>query len=419
MDSSVVVILGAQWGDEGKGKLVDMIAQKFDLCARFNGGSNAGHTLVVDGQKYAFHLLPCGVISSHCVNIIGNGVVLHLPTLKMEIDRLSEDFKVLENLWISDRTSLLFDFHQQIDGMLAKSKEIGTTKRGIGPCYSTKALRNGIRAGDLLKFDVFTKKFKDLVEYYENQYPDLEVDVEAELAVYEEMRKFIGHRITDAVSLVHVELKKGKKLLVEGANAAMLDIDFGTYPFVTSSNATAGGACTGLGLPPSKIGQILGVVKAYTTRVGAGPFPTELTGTDGDVLRANGHEYGTTTGRPRRCGWLDLFVLKYSHLINDYTFLNLTKLDVLTGFKEIEVCTGYKLNGVELTSFPSHAEDLSNVECVNKKFPGWSECIAKCRKFEDLPCAARSYVKFIEEFVGVKIAWIGVGPDREDMITVL
>ena len=419
--SEVVMVLGTQWGDEGKGKLVDLVSNNFQVCARFNGGSNAGHTLVIGGKKFAFHLLPCGVMHPKCSNIIGNGVVVHLPTLAKEVEELRESVPdVLSTLFISDRATLLLDVHQQVDAVLELEKgdgALGTTKRGIGPAYATKAIRNGLRLGDLKHWDSFEMKLTSLLSWVEKTF-GVKSDVNKELESYKGYAKLFGRMIVDTNLYMTEARLHGKRILLEGANAALLDIEFGTYPFVTSSSTTAGGACTGLGIPPQSITGVIGVVKAYTTRVGAGPFPTELTDETGELLRKRGVEFGTTTGRPRRCGWLDLQLLRYSHSINGYSALNVTKLDVLTGLDTIRVCTGYKVDGKLLSdyAFPAHLDDLSRVEPEYVTLRGWTEDISKARKLHELPVAAQEYLKFIEMKVGIYIKWVGVGPDREDML---
>lgn len=418
----VLAVLGAQWGDEGKGKLVDLLASQFSVCCRFNGGANAGHTLVIEGKKYAFHLLPCGILNPNCVNVIGNGVVLHIPTLMKEIKALSESIPeeaILQRLVISNRASLLFDIHQTVDGILEAEKDsraIGTTKRGIGPCYATKSLQVGLRVGDLLEWETFARKYRALVNHFALRF-DLGsgLDVNSEIDRYRTFAQKLKHNIKDTSLFLRATKFSGNgNILVEGANAAMLDIDFGSYPYVTSSSVVAGGICTGLGIPPKAIGKIVAVIKAYTTRVGGGPFPTELTDSTGDFIRKAGVEFGTTTGRPRRCGWLDLPLLRYSHCLNDYTSANLTKLDVLTGLETIQVCVEYE--GVPHGSFPSTLEQLHRVKPVFVTLKGWNQDISKCSRFEDLPKEAQEYVDFIQKQTSIFIEWIGIGPGRADML---
>jgi len=421
--SKIDVVLGAQWGDEGKGKLVDMLSQDYDVCARVAGGSNAGHTIVVDGVKYKFHLLPSGILNPDAIGVVGNGVVIHLPSFLKELDGLTkEGVKHEGRVFISDRAHLVFDFHQTVDGSLEDRlgrNKIGTTKKGIGPAYASKISRNGVRVGDLENWDYFEQRFRALAEHHMRSYEGLEIDVEGELAFYKSIAPKVLSMTCDTIALTNQKYKEGKKILVEGANAAMLDIDFGTYPFVTSSNPSVGSVMTGLGVSPKKLGGIYGTVKAYCTRVGEGPFPTELNVLvgEGSHLATVGHEFGTTTGRPRRCGWLDLPQMKYSITINGYTSLNLTKLDVLSGLKEIPLGVAYKSrDGKYLDTMPACLKQLKDVEVEYEVMPGWKEDISKCRKFEDLPLNCQRYVLRIEEICGVPIRWIGVGPNRLDVI---
>lgn len=423
IDSGVCAILGAQWGDEGKGKLVDILAGSYDIIARFNGGANAGHTLVVDGQKFAFHLLPCGMLYEGKVNVIGNGVVLHTPTLLKELASLHEaNIDTTGRLKISDRAHLLFDFHQIIDGRQEKAlKEanIGTTKKGIGPCYSSKATRNGIRVGELIEdFDAFTQRYNDLLSSLQEMY-GFDYDAAEELARYKEYRDILAPMVDDTVQYINNSLREGRTILTEGANAALLDIDFGTYPYVTSSPTTAGGISTGLGLAPSRVNTTIGIVKAYTTRVGSGPFPSELHDEIGQKLGEVGHEFGTTTGRPRRCGWLDLPVVMYSHLLNNYNSINITKLDVLDDLDEIKLGVAYQVDGKTLPygAMPATLNGLSKVEVVYETMPGWKTDISKVKKYEELPANAKAYLGRIEDVLGVPVSWVGTGPGREAMVT--
>uniref|UniRef100_A0A667YVH3 Adenylosuccinate synthetase n=1 Tax=Myripristis murdjan TaxID=586833 RepID=A0A667YVH3_9TELE len=395
--NKVTVVLGAQWGDEGKGKVVDLLATEADLVCRCQGGNNAGHTVVVDGKEYDFHLLPSGIINSKSISLIGNGVVIHLPGLFEEGDK--NEKKGLKGwdkrLIVSDRAHLVFDFHQVVDGLqetqrqAQEGKNIGTTKKGIGPTYSSKASRTGLRVCDLLG------DFKD----------------------FSTLLKRLRPMVRDGVYYMYEALHgPPKKILVEGANAALLDIDFGTYPFVTSSNCTVGGACTGLGIPPVNIGDVFGVSKAYTTRVGIGAFPTEQLNAVGELLQTRGHEVGVTTGRKRRCGWLDLVILKYAHMINGFTAIALTKLDILDVLDEIKVGVAYKLNGKRIPHFPANMEVLHKVEVEYETFPGWKTDTSAARKWNDLPAKAQNYIRFIENHIGVPIKWVGVGKSRECMI---
>ncbi|TIA92515.1 hypothetical protein E3P99_00580 [Wallemia hederae] len=422
------VILGAQWGDEGKGKLVDILAHDVDVDARCAGGNNAGHTIVVedfptkDGpkkQKFDFHLLPSGLVNEKCVGLIGNGVVVHVPSFFDELQQLiDKGLDCADRLFISDRAQVVFDFHQIVDGLKEVElggSSIGTTKKGIGPAYSSKASRSGLRIHHLYDDD-FEHKFRKIVEGRFKRYGHFEYDTEAEIKRYKDLANRLRPHIVDGVAFIHNALKSNKKVLVEGANALMLDIDFGTYPFVTSSSTSIGGVCTGLGIPPGRVGEVYGVVKAYTTRVGGGPFPSEQLNDVGVHLQEVGAEYGVTTGRRRRTGWLDLVVMQYSNIINGYTQLNLTKLDVLDQLKEIKIAVAYHLDGKKLESFPADLNLLEKVDVEYATLPGWQSDISKCRKWTDLPENARKYVEYIEQYLGVPVTSIGVGAGRSDMV---
>eukprot|EP00462_Mataza_sp_D1_P021011 CAMPEP_0175127390 /NCGR_PEP_ID=MMETSP0087-20121206/4361_1 /TAXON_ID=136419 /ORGANISM="Unknown Unknown, Strain D1" /LENGTH=481 /DNA_ID=CAMNT_0016409365 /DNA_START=21 /DNA_END=1466 /DNA_ORIENTATION=+ len=421
-NSKVCTILGAQWGDEGKGKLVDILAGKYDIVARFNGGSNAGHTLVVNGQKFAFHLLPCGMLYDDTINVIGNGVVLHVPTMLTELENLEKGGKEWKGrLKISDRAHLLFDFHRIIDGRQEEAlgaKSVGTTKKGIGPCYTSKMTRNGVRVGELRYWESFKERYLALVKDNQQAY-GFSYDTGEELARFEQYRELLLPMLVDSVHYLNSELAEGKSILAEGANAALLDIDFGTYPYVTSSATTAGGISTGLGIAPSKIDTAIGIVKAYTTRVGSGPFPTELQDSVGELLGKVGHEFGTTTGRPRRCGWLDLPVVNYSNLLNGYTSLNITKLDVLSDLPELKLGVSYSIDGKELPfgMMPSNLQDLAKVVVNYETLPGWQCDISNVTNFDDLPPQAKQYLARIEQITGVPVSWVGTGPGRDAMVT--
>ncbi|XP_010247193.1 PREDICTED: adenylosuccinate synthetase 2, chloroplastic-like [Nelumbo nucifera] len=423
--SQVSGVLGCQWGDEGKGKLVDILAGHFDIVARCQGGANAGHTIYnSEGKKFALHLVPSGILNEETLCIIGNGVVVHLPGLFKEIDGLeSNGISCKGRILVSDRAHLLFDFHQVVDGLreseLANSF-IGTTKRGIGPCYSSKMIRNGIRVSDLRHMDTFPQKLDLLLSDAASRFkgfnygPDV---LREEVERYKRFAERLEPFIADTVHVVNESLSKKEKILVEGGQATMLDIDFGTYPFVTSSSPSAGGICTGLGIAPKVLGDLVGVVKAYTTRVGSGPFPTEILGKGGDLLRLAGKEFGTTTGRPRRCGWLDVVALKYCCLINGFSSLNLTKLDVLSDLPEIRLGVSYKqIDGTPVKSFPADLHVLEQLKVEYEVLPGWQCDISSIRNYEDLPLAARQYVERIEELVGIPIHYIGVGPGRDALI---
>lgn len=423
------VVLGSQWGDEGKGKLVDLLCDSIDVCARCQGGNNAGHTIVVDGKTFDFHMLPSGLINPNCINLVGSGVVVHVPSFFKELENIVEKgLDCKDRLFLSSRAHLVFDFHQITDGLKERelsssNKAIGTTGKGIGPTYSTKASRSGIRVHHLVSqqpgaWDEFATRFRRLVDSRKKRYGDFDYDTETELERYKEYAEKLRPFVVDNVSFMSKALAEKKNILVEGANALMLDLDFGTYPYVTSSNTSIGGVCTGLGIPPTKIKEIYGVVKAYTTRVGAGPFPTEQLNDIGEHLQNVGHEWGVTTGRKRRCGWLDLVVVNYSTAINGYTALNITKLDILDQLPEIKVGVAYKFKGETLESFPEDLSIVDQVEVVYKTFPGWKSSTSNARKFEDLPSEAQTYLRFIEEFTGVPVKWIGVGPARDEMIIV-
>ncbi|XP_065661068.1 adenylosuccinate synthetase isoform X2 [Hydra vulgaris] len=422
--SQINVVLGSQWGDEGKGKIVDVLSGKADVVCRCQGGSNAGHTVIVEEKEFKFQLIPSGIINESVTVIIGNGVVLHVPTLMKEIENntMKGILSMKERMKISDRTHLVFDQHQQIDGFLENLRNkssLGTTKRGIGPAYATKALRNSIRVSDLVgDFEKFTNLFKDLSAYHQRLFHDLEINIESEIQKYKEYAEILKPMVVDTIPLIYEEIKKGSNILVEGANATMLDIDFGTYPYVTSSNCGIGGAITGLGIPAKAINNVYGVVKAYTTRVGGGVLPSELFDETGTLLQTIGNEVGTNTGRTRRCGWLDLVVVNYTHMINGYTALALTKIDVLDTLKEIKIAIGYKLDGVLLPSFPANLSILEKVEVVYATLPGWNESLKDIRKFEDLPENARKYIKFIEDYVNVPVKWVSVGKSRDATIEV-
>ncbi|OMJ72516.1 hypothetical protein SteCoe_29038 [Stentor coeruleus] len=417
--SQVCAVVGSQWGDEGKGKLVDILARDYDIIGRFNGGANAGHTVIVGGNKFGFHLLPCGVLYPKTLNVLGNGVVMHFQTMLEEIEQVEKaGIKCRDRIFISDRAHIVTDWHLEADGAQEKSMKsggIGTTKRGIGPTYSSKMMRIGLRVGDLLHWETFKDKYLNMAEFYKRAY-GLQVDGAKELDTLEKIRDQIKPMIVDSVYMIGESLQKGKRILAEGANALMLDIDYGSYPYVTSSSTGVAGACTGLGIPPSKIQTVIGIVKAYTTRVGAGPFPTEITGGVGEHLQTKGKEFGVTTGRKRRCGWLDLNVVKYTHMINNYTSVNITKLDILDELPEIWLGVGYKLNGVNLKSMPSSLEDLSKVEVEYEKLPGWKTDTSKCTNWNDLPQQAKNYIDRVSKILGIPVTWVGTGPKRENML---
>merc|ERR1712136_701402 len=381
VQNKVAVVLGAQWGDEGKGKVVDMLASDADIVARCQGGNNAGHTVVVGDKEYDFHLLPSGIINPKSKSIIGNGVVIHLPQMFEELKK-NEDkglTHLRDSLLISDRAHLVFDLHQEADGMQEREKggkSLGTTKKGIGPTYSSKATRNGIRVADLIgDFQVFTDKLHALVASYQRLLPGPNVDIESELVKYKSYAEEVRPFVIETVSYLNSAIKEDKKVLVEGANAGMIDIDFGTYPYVTSSNCSIGGVCTGLGIPPQLIKNVFGVMKAYTTKVGDGPYPTEQINEIGEFLRKEGHEFGVTTGRPRRCGWFDLPAMKYTSMVNGYTAVAMTKVDIFDKMDEVKIGVSYLKNGEKMDHYPSSVKQFEGIEVEYITLPGWKTSI--------------------------------------------
>jgi len=396
------------------------------LVCRCQGGNNAGHTVIVGDKAYDFHILPCGIIWEGCESLVGSGVVIHLPDFFKELEKnIAKGLTGWETrLKVSDRAHLVFDFHQAVDGMqesnregLANTTKLGTTKKGIGPTYASKMNRTGVRLTDLMdNFEDFANKFSILADNYMAAFPSLKVDKEAEIERYRGLAERIRPLVVESVSYLHNKLAEGKKVLVEGANAAMLDIDFGTYPYVTSSNCSIGGVCTGLGIPPKMVGDVFGVVKAYTTRVGDGPFPTELRNELGDFLQKEGHEFGVTTGRPRRCGWLDIPLLRFTNQVNGYTALALTKTDILDKLDEIKIGVNYIKDGKKLDHYPSGVFQYDNVEVEYITMPGWKTPIGHFRSFDELPQNAQNYVLKIEELLGLPLRWVGVGASRDAMI---
>ncbi len=419
----VIYIAGTQWGDEGKGKLVDILSQKYDVVARAAGGANAGHTICVnkDGEskKFVFHLLPSGVLHEDKICIIGNGLVVHIPALLDEIHELKEKgIDLTGRLLLSDRAHIILNYHREIDRIQEERKgdnKVGTTLKGIGPAYTDKTSRRGIRMGELKNFGSFAEKLRKNAEFHMKEY-GFEFDIEKEINIHKDALEIIDSMIVNTTEYLDNIYKKGKTILAEGAQGAHLDIDHGTYPFVTSSSTTSGGVATGLGIAPNKLNTVIGITKSYTTRVGAGPFPTELTDELGKKIRDQGGEFGSTTGRPRRCGWFDTTVVKNANVLNGTTSVNLTKLDVLTGLETIRIGVEYKLNGETINFIPSSLEDFENVEVLYEEMPGWHEDIGEVTKFEDLPKNAQNYVNKLEELLEVPINFIGVGVHRADMI---
>ncbi|KKP38825.1 MAG: adenylosuccinate synthetase, adenylosuccinate synthase [Candidatus Peregrinibacteria bacterium GW2011_GWF2_33_10] len=418
--SQITIILGAQWGDEGKGKLVDILSEKFDIITRSAGGANAGHSVYIGDQKHVFHLIPSGILNNKTVCVIGNGCVIHIETLLEEINNLkSKNIKTENRIFISDRAHILFDYHKVIDGKQEEMKgklSVGTTKRGIGPCYEDKISRRGIRFCDLMEWEIFEEKIRNNVKILSQMYGDLEFDLEKELNKYKEYSKTLKEMIIDTTFYLNASIQEGKTLLLEGANAIMLDVDHGTYPYVTSSNPSIGGIYTGLGIAPQKNTEVIGIVKAYTTRVGAGPFPTEQENEIGEHLRQVGGEYGSTTGRPRRCGWLDAVMLKYSMAVNHYDIINLTKIDCLTGLKTLKIAVSYYRKGEKLNSWPASLQVLKECEVEYLELPGWDIDISACRNFEELPVNCKNYILKIEELMQCRIKYIGVGVRRDQII---
>jgi adenylosuccinate synthase len=420
-----VVLLGAQWGDEGKGKATDLLGDQVDYVVRYQGGNNAGHTVVIGDQKYALHLLPSGILSPNVIPVIGNGVVIDPAVLLQEIKDLSERGINTSKLKISTNAHLITPYHRTIDKVserfLGKAK-IGTTGRGIGPAYADKINRIGIRVQDL--FDPSILKQKIEAALHDKNQILIKVFNRKGITVEEVLSEYLGYAdilkpyVADTALLLDQALKAGKNVLLEGSQGTLLDVDHGTYPFVTSSNPTAGGASTGSGIGPTKITRVIGILKAYTTRVGSGPFPTELLDADGEALRKIGGEVGTTTGRNRRCGWFDAPIARYAERVNGLTDFFLTKLDVLTGWEKIPVCVAYDVDGARVEELPASQSDFHHAKPIYEYLPGWSEDISKAKSVNDLPKNAKAYVEFLEKISGAPISAIGVGPGRDETIVV-
>ncbi|MCX7798373.1 MAG: adenylosuccinate synthase [Melioribacter sp.] len=419
---SVTILVGSQWGDEGKGKIVDILSEKYDIVVRYQGGANAGHTVQIGEKQYVLHLIPSGILRENVICVIGNGVVVDPKALLDEIELLeSNGINIKGRLFISHNAHLIMPYHKLLDSISeSSSAKIGTTGRGIGPCYIDKYARRGIKIVDLLDKNVLEEKIKFNIEEKNNLlkkvYNHEELDVNEIIREYLEFDKKIDQYITDVPTFLNNAIAEGKSILLEGAQGTLLDVDFGTYPYVTSSNPTSGGACTGTGIPPTKIMSVIGIVKAYTTRVGLGPFPTELIGEEGDKLREAGAEYGATTGRPRRCGWFDAFLLNYSRMINGIERAAITKLDVLSYLDEIKVCIGYELNGKKLKNFPTDVNQLTKVKPIYETLPGWKKDISNVKYYDDLPAEAKDYLTFISQQSGFEISIISVGPSRQQTI---
>ncbi len=421
---SGMVCLGVQWGDEGKGKIVDILSESADLVVRYAGGNNAGHTVLVDKEKYIFHLIPSGIIHKGKKCLLGNGVVIDPVAFIAEIKQLREQgVEIGSNLMVSQSAHVIMPYHRILDGLQeskAKDRKIGTTGRGIGPCYVDKAGRIGIRIIDIFDVDRFRQLLKNNLEFknslLKNVYQHEDLELEPILKEYLPLGQEIRRYITDGTKVVNDALDKGQTVLFEGAQGALLDVDFGTYPYVTSSNTGVSGVCSGAGVPPTKIKRIIGVAKAYCTRVGEGPFPTELPPEENQKLRELGGEFGATTGRPRRCGWFDLVSAKYAARINGLTELVITKLDVMDTLPTIKICTGYNLNGKVITDFPAREDILFECEPVYEELPGWESPTTNIRKRSDLPDNAKRYLERLEKELNVPITWISVGSHRDQTI---
>ncbi len=419
------LLLGLQWGDEGKGKIVDVLTKDYDIVARFQGGPNAGHTLIFNGFKHVLHTIPSGIFHEKSMNVVGNGVVIDPVIFKKELDNLADhNIDYRSKLLISRKAHLILPTHRLLDAasetMKGKAK-IGSTLKGIGPTYMDKTGRNGFRIGDL-EFDNWEAKYRNLTQKHLKMIDFYDVEIEFDLdelekEFFEAIEVLRTLTFIDSEEYINNAMQSGKTILAEGAQGSLLDIDFGTYPFVTSSNTTAAGACTGLGVAPNKIGEVFGIFKAYTTRVGSGPFPTELFDKDGEIMAKVGNEFGATTGRARRCGWLDLVALKYAVQINGVTQLMMMKGDVLSGFETLKVCTTYNYRGKEIDYLPYNIEE-KNISVNYTEIKGWHEDLTKMSKAEELPQTLNDYISFIEDFVGVPVKIVSVGPDRKQTIII-
>lgn len=420
---SVTALVGAQWGDEGKGKVIDILAEKSDVVVRSQGGNNAGHTVVVDGVTYKLRLIPSGILYGNKTCVIGNGIVLNPKALIGEMKEIEASGKGLDGLKIDARAHVVLPYHIELDGLSEKLRgagDIGTTKRGIGPCYMDKAERSGIRMCDFIDPEVFREKLKINFEIKNKIIVDVyggdPLDFEAIYSEYREYAEILKPYVTDASVLVYNAIKSGKNVLFEGAQGALLDIDVGTYPYVTSSHPTAGGFCIGTGIGPTLIDEVLGVCKSYTTRVGKGPFPTELNDEIGDGIRQRGCEFGTVTGRARRCGWLDLVILRFAVRVNGLTSLAINKLDTLSGIEKLKVCVAYRKDGTLFEDFPVDISELEGCEPVYETLDGWNDDISSVKRYEDLPLNTKKYIEFIEENLGIKVSMVGVGPSRNQSL---
>ncbi len=417
---SATVVIGTQWGDEGKGKIVDYLAERADVVVRYQGGNNAGHTVVVGDQEFKLHLLPSGILYNGKTCVIGNGVVVDPKVMLEEIKSMQAKGIDTSSLKLSNRAHLIMPYHRLLDEVEETSRgdfKIGTTKRGIGPCYMDKNARSGIRVCDLLEPEEFKEKLARNLEAKNHLlkavYNTDGFDFSEVLKEYQEYAEQLRPYVADTSAILHESIKAGQKVLFEGAQATLLDLDHGTFPYVTSSHPIAGGACIGAGVGPSKISKVVGVVKAYTTRVGEGPFPTELHDATGDLIREEGHEYGTTTGRPRRCGWLDACIIRYAGYVSGIDYMAITRLDILDKLPTVKICVAYKYNGKIINEFPASLNVLSRVEPVYEELPGWQQPTSHIRSYEDLPLNARRYVERLSEVSGIAIGLVSVGPGRE------
>ncbi|RCW42978.1 adenylosuccinate synthase [Paenibacillus prosopidis] len=417
---STVVVVGTQWGDEGKGKITDFLAEGADVVARYQGGNNAGHTILIDNKKYKLTMIPSGIFNHNKTCVIGNGMVINPEALIDEINYIHDNGFSTENLKISDRAHVIMPYHLVLDGLEEDRKgvnKIGTTRKGIGPCYMDKAARNGIRIADLMDAEEFETRVRSIIveknQLIEQVYGSEPLDADKIVSEYLGFAEVLRPYVTDTSVVLNDAIDAGQKVLFEGAQGVMLDIDQGTYPFVTSSNPSAGGVCIGSGVGPSKIQQVIGVAKAYTTRVGDGPFPTEQDNEIGQLIRDKGHEYGTVTGRPRRVGWFDTVVVRHARRVSGITGLSLNSLDVLTGLETVKICTGYKLRGEVIETYPASLKLVSECEAIYEELPGWSEDISGAKTLEDLPVNTRNYVNRVSELTGIPIAIFSVGRNRE------
>lgn len=417
---STVVVVGTQWGDEGKGKITDYLAEGADVVARYQGGNNAGHTILIDNKKYKLTMIPSGIFNHNKTCVIGNGMVINPEALIEEINYIHENGFSTDNLKISDRAHVIMPYHLVLDALEEDRKgdnKIGTTRKGIGPCYMDKAARNGIRIADLMDAEEFEARVRSVMleknQLIQQVYGGEPLDVDQIIGDYLGFAEILRNYVTDTSVVLNNAIDAGQKVLFEGAQGVMLDIDQGTYPYVTSSNPSAGGVCIGSGVGPSKIQQVIGVAKAYTTRVGDGPFPTEQDNEIGQLIRDKGHEYGTVTGRPRRVGWFDTVVVRHARRVSGITGLSLNSLDVLTGIETVKICTGYMLNGEVIDTYPASLKKVSECEAIYEEYPGWSEDISGAKTLEDLPVNTLNYLNRISELTGIPIAIFSVGRNRD------